>query len=323
MLRLQVSKHSLIALVLPVVVHISSAASTDPKLIALVPADAQIVAGINALPPQGQPDRFVLITHDNTVDLQDFFALSGADGSRTIDQVVFVAIANSAGQLSEHGLLVSGHFDQPHIYKSAAEGGATVTYYRGIPVLVVQPFAREQGAFNEVRWLAVLDSHVLVFGTIDTLRRELDRYSASSPAYSSLLSRLAHLRSKDQSWCLLAPPIRNDEIRGLLATLDPKLADIAEFGGSLAFGIHYGRRVEFEYEVTVESRAAGRPTLQSPIHSPAISESKALLFPTLNIIKDDNTTRGVISISMARYRAWLAEVRRYAERIELPKDGVR
>jgi hypothetical protein len=314
---LRVSKCFLIAVVLPVVMPISSPASTDQKLIALIPAGAQIVAGINTLPPQGQPDYFILVTHDNIVDLQDFFALSGADGSRIMDQAVFVAIANRAGQLSEHSLLVSGHFDQTHIYKSAVESGATVTYYRGIPILVVQPFAREQGTFNEARWLAVLDSHVLVFGTITTLRLELDRYSARSPADSSLLSRLSHLRSKDQSWCLLSPPTRNDEIRGLLATLDPKLADIAEFGGSLAFGIHYGRRVEFEYEVTVDSTGAGRPTLQSLIHSPAISESKAMPLPTLNIIKDDNTTRAVISISMARYRTWLAEVRRYAERFLL------
>jgi hypothetical protein len=314
MQRLRASKLYLEALVLLLVVPISSAAARDLKLIALVPPGAQVVAGINALPQQGQPDNFLLITHDNIVDLQDFFALSGADSSRIFRQVVFVAIANSGGLLSEHSLLVSGHFDQPHIYKSAVEGGETVTYYRGIPVLVVQPFKREQGAFNDVRWLAVLDSNVLVFGTISTLRRELDRYIARSPADSQLLNRLDRLRAKDQTWCLLSPATRNAEISGLLATLDPKLANIVQSGGSLELGIHYGRRVEFEYEVTVGSTVPGHDILRSPIHSPVLSDNRASLLPALNIIGDDNAARGVIEVSISRYRAWLAEVRRNGER---------
>jgi hypothetical protein len=318
MQRLRVSKLCLKALVLLFVVPVSCAASRepsrDPKLIALVPPGAQIVAGINASPQPGQPDNFVLVTHDNVVDLQDLFALSGADVSRIFQQVVFVAIANNAGLLSEHSVLVSGHFDQPHIYKSAVEDGDAVSYYRGIPVLVIQPFTREQGTFNDVRWLAVLDSNVLLFGTVATLQRELDRYTARSPADSTLLSRLAHLRDKDQTWCLLSPPTRNDEIRGLLATLDPKLTNIVQSGGSLEFGIHFGRRVEFEYEVTLDSTVRGHDILRSLIHSPAASVNSASLSPALNIIGDDNAARGVVEVSMSRYRTWLAEVSRNGER---------
>lgn len=318
MQRLRVSQLYLKALLLLFVVPVNCAASRepsrDPKLIALVPPGAQIVAGINASPQPGQPDNFVLVTHDNIVDLQDLFALSGADVSRIFQQVVFVAMADSAGLLSEHSVLVSGHFDQTHIYKSAVEGGATVTHYRGIPVLVIQPLTREQGTFNDVRWLAVLDSNVLLFGTVATLRRELDRYTAGSPADSSLLGRLAHLRDKDQTWCLLSPPIRNDEIRGLLATLDPKPANIVQSGGSLEFGIHFGRRVEFEYELTGDSIVPGHGKLLSLLHSPVASQNRAPLLPALNIIGDDDATSGVIKVSMSRYRAWLAEVRRYGER---------
>jgi len=314
MQRLLVSKPYLRALMLLFVVPVSSAASTDPKLIALVPPGAQIVAGINASPQQGQPDNFVLITHDNIIDLQDLFALSGADVSRIFQQVVFVAIANSAGLLSEHSLLVSGHFDQPHIYKSAVEGGATCTYYRGIRVLVIQPLTREQGTFNDVRWLAVLDSNVLAFGTIATVQRELDRYTARSPADSTLLNRLAHLRGNDQTWCMLSAPDRNDEVIGLLATLDPKLANIVQSGGSLELGIHFGRRVEFDYEVTDDSTVPGLDTLRSHIDSTTRSENRASWVPALNIIGDDNATRGVVEVSMPRYRAWLAEVSRYGER---------
>ena len=82
-------------------------ASPDPRLLSLVPPGAQLVAGIIAPPTQGQPDNFVLMTHNNTVDLEDFYALTGADDSRTIHQIVFVAMTDNSGQLTEHSLLVS------------------------------------------------------------------------------------------------------------------------------------------------------------------------------------------------------------------------
>jgi hypothetical protein len=309
---LQFGNHCLLALVLLRVAPGSSAAPPDLKLIAMVPPGAQIVSGISSLPHGGQPDQFVLLTHDNVVDLQDFFALSGVDGARAIRQLVFVAIANNAGALSEHGLLMTGHFDQPLIYKSATQGGATVTAYRGIPILEIQPFAREKGTFSDVRWLAILDSNVLVFGTIATLRGELDRYSDRSPPDSSLVNRLARLRVNDQTWCLLSPSTRNDEIQGLLSTLDPELAEIAQSGGAFEFGIHVGRRVEFDY--ALDSTVGSGVPSKSLIPSPAPLEPKASLLPSLNIIASEASSRGVIKISMSRYRAWLAEVRGYAER---------
>jgi hypothetical protein len=99
-----------------------------------------------------------------------------------------------------------------------------------------------------------------------------------------------------------------------LATLDPKLTNIVQSGGSLEFGIHFGRRVEFEYEVTLDSTVRGHDILRSLIHSPAASVNSASLSPALNIIGDDNAARGVVEVSMSRYRTWLAEVSRNGER---------
>jgi len=52
----------------------------------------------------------MLVTHNNTVDLADFFALSGADSSRSIHEVILLAAADGTGGLGEHSLLASGHF---------------------------------------------------------------------------------------------------------------------------------------------------------------------------------------------------------------------
>jgi hypothetical protein len=296
-------------------IGIAGAASPDPRLLSLVPPDAQLVAGISASSIQDQPDNFVLMTHNNRVDLQDFFALIGADSSRTIHQILLAAMANKEGQSNEHSLLVSGHFDQRQVFKSAVDGGAAVTIYRRIPVLEIQPFAREHATFRDVRWLAVLDSSVLVFGSIASTRLELDRYLMHSQTYESLLRRLAHLRSKDNTWCLLSassptlPSLtRSHEIHDVLAELNPELADLAQSGNELEFGLYYGRRVEFDYEVNFASTASGRDGTDSLRQTPAELTMRGTLLPMLNAARDANTLHGVIQISMSQYKEWLAGI---------------
>ena len=295
---------------------ITAAASPDPRLLSLVPPGAQLVAGINAPSIQGQPDNFVLMTHNNTVDIEDFFALTGADDERIIHQIVFVSATSTDGQLNEHSLLVSGHFDQLHVFKSAGEGGAAVTDYRSVPILVIQPLAREQGTLHDVRWLAILDSRVLVFGTIASTRLELDRYLEHSRTDDALLRRLAHLRSKDQTWCVLSAPVMNlslpawgKEIYAVLAKLNPELADLAQSGNELEFGLYYGRRIEFEYEVPFASTAGGRIRQDSLRRSPVEPAKSASLLPALDKAGDANSLHRVIVVSTSRYNTWLAEIR--------------
>ena len=289
-------------------------ASPDPRLLSLVPSGAELVAGISASTIQGQPDNFVLMTQNNWVDLQDFFALTGADDTRSIHQIVFVEVkvANRDGQPNEHSLLVSGHFDQRHVFKSASDGGTAVTNYRRIPILEIQPFAREHGRFHDVRWLAVLDSSILVLGSVASTRQELDRYLSHSQMDELLVRRLARLRSKDQTWCLLSASvqrlpslIRDHEIHDVLAKLSPELAELAKSGNELEFGIHYGRRVDFEYEVTLTS--VGRIGPDSFRHSVEPAKSESLL-PTFKTTADAEAVHGDISVSMSRYKTWLAQI---------------
>jgi len=294
---------------------ITAAASPDPRLLSLVPPGAQLVAGISAPSIQEQPDNFVLMTHNNTVDMEDFFALTGADNERTIHQIVFVSATSTDGQLNEHSLLVSGHFDQLHVFKSAAEGGAAVADYRSVPILVIRPLARERGTLHDVRWLAILDSRVLVFGTIASTRLEVDRYLEHSRTDEALLRRLTHLRSRDQTWCVLSAPVRNlslptwgREIYAVLDKLNPELADLVQSGDELEFGLHYGRRVEFEYELTSASTAVKRVRPNSLRQSPVEPAKSASLLPALDKAGDANSLHRVIVVSTSRYNTWLAEI---------------
>jgi hypothetical protein len=306
--RLPGCKPVLIALLLLVSAGKSPAASPDRKLLSLVPPGAPDVASIS--PPSGQPatNYFIVMTRNSGIDLNDFFALVGTDSKRSIHEVILVAVADKTGDLTEHGLLASGDFDRESVYKSALNNDATVVRYQGLSVLVVQPFARERGQFNEARWLAIPNPNVLLFGSIMTVRQELDRYLSHSVPDPDLLARLSRLRRDDEAWSVLSLPAWSPEIRDALAVIDPTLAETLKDGDKLQLGIHYGRQVEFEYEVTTASTADARTIASSltPSFAGPVEGSMSLL-PAGAII-DGNLVHGTIKVSMTRYNLWLAKI---------------
>jgi hypothetical protein len=277
-------------------------------ILALVPTGAEMVAEISAPLHQRQPDNFVLITHSNTLDLNDFYALTGADSTRVIQQIIFVAVGEKAGVLSEHSLLVSGHFDQARIYQSAIGGGASPTSYQGISILELLPFAHERGELNKVRWLVVPNSDLLLFGTIASVQQELDHLRNHSPTDPSLLNRLARMRHDVQTWCMLSVPARNAAIWTLLAALNPQLANLTREAASFQFGIRYARQVEFEYEVTTASATATRAIADLFPRSEARPAKEEALLDMNDLTEDGKTIHGTLKVPIARYNSWLAEV---------------
>lgn len=281
-----------------------SALSVDQSLLSLVPPGSKIVAGMDAPVPKGQSGSFILTTHKNTVDLQDFFALTGVDSSRVVRHAMFVATEDNNGQFDEHSFLASGHFDQARIYKSAVNGGAKAISYHNIPVLEIEPFARERGDFNDLRWLAILNSDILLFGTVPHVRQELDRYQAHSAPDPSLQHRMARMRGDNETWCVMLAPARNAEIRSTLTSLDAKLGEVAANLNAFQFGIRYRKHVEFEYEITTASNNISASLTES---LNALRKSSSFL-PNEQTTERENTTRGVIKIPQERFSKWLEEI---------------
>lgn len=282
------------------------AVTPNPKLVSLVPPTAQLVAGMSAPPRGRQPSGFLLVTHSSTIDLNDFVALMGVDGSYFVDQVIMVASDGGRGPLIEHSLLASGRFDQGLIYRSAYGLGAMATNYRGIPVLVVQPFARERGDFHDVRWLAVMDSKMALFGTIAMVQQELDRYLNRSVAEPLLVQKLARLRRDDDTWGLATLPHHDSEIQSIFQMLDSRLATLLRAGDTIQFGIHYGRQVEFEYEIGMAS-SPDHAAVESSL-APASTGPEGTLLPVADLTRVGSGVRGVLKVSKERYEAWKAEV---------------
>jgi hypothetical protein len=293
-------------LLLPILcVTIASAMPPDPRLLSLVPRDPQLLAGISSSPRES---HFLLFTGNNEVDVQDFVALSGVDDTRDIRQVILVASLNVAGQ-AEHSLLASGHFDQARIFTAAVQNGATVSEYRGIKLLVLQPFARERAVLEDVRWLAILGSGVALFGTTASVQEEMDRYVDRNAPDPWLTQKLARLHSDDETWCVVENVALNGDAQRALSRLDTTLAGLTGNGDAFQFGIHLGRRVRFEYEITRASGGSPQPIFDRLVRSIAGEGTKhASLLAASEASTDGGSERGELQVSRARYEAWIKEV---------------
>ena len=87
-------------------------------------------------------------------------------------------------------------------------------------------------------------------------------------------------------------------------------------GDTLEFGTHYGRQVEFEYEVGLASSHDVESVLAS-LQPPVTGSS---LLPVAELIKIDGGIRGVLKVSKDRYEAWKAGV--VAAQSDLPAVAV-
>jgi hypothetical protein len=303
--RLRVFRRWALPLLPILCVAIASAMPPDPRLLSLVPRDPQLTAGMSSSSGQG---HFLLMTRNNEVDFQDFLALSGVDNARLINQVILVAGLTAAGH-AEHSLLASGRFDPSRIFTAAVQNGAGANEYRGIRLLVLQPFARERAELKDVRWLAILDSSIALFGTPASVQEEMDHYVARNAPDPSLTQRLARLHADDETWCVVENFVGNRDVQRALSQLDTTLASLTQDGDAFQFGIHLGRRVRFEYEITRASGDSPRPIVARLARSLVGEGMKdSSLLPASEGISDGRSERGELQVSRIRYETWIVEV---------------
>jgi hypothetical protein len=272
-------------------------AGQDPRLLALVPPGAEIVAGFTV----GLPVSHLVVTRNNATDLQDLESFAGVDPTRTIAAVILIAASGSGAFLSDHSLVASGRFDAKHIFKAAKENGATESEYLGVPVLIIPPLARDKGVSEDVRWFAVIDSQIAVFGTIPMVREELSRSLARSQPDSSLTRDLSRLRSHDQSWCVLSSALHTTEVtRRWLAMLDPARGQADFVHDRVIMGIHFGKQIEIEFEAVSDSQPQTRPQ--------ASQTSEPDMAPVAShfVSNSDTTVHKVIRLSKKQYEQWTA-----------------
>lgn len=277
--------------------------SPDMRLLPLVPPESQIIAGMTGPVKANQLSSFLLITRNNEYDQEDFLALTGGDATRSIREVVFVAATGRGGFFGEHSLLAGGLFNREAIFRLADIGNARRESYRGVPVLVVPALARERDHFRDLRWLAIPDEHTAIFGSIASVQRELDRWIAKSPADEEFVERLRRLDQKYETWCLLPAPKADGIVTRALRGLDARLGDIAGQGGTIQYGIHFGKNVEITASVNAVSEVSSGPADMQLAQPMGVS----YFFSNSDSAGANAPKRVVVKVAQSRYEKWMEE----------------
>jgi len=92
-------------------------ASADRQLLALVPPESAVVAGIGLSPKGERPaGNLLIISKINWEDISQLLAWTGADASREIHQLMIASLDFIPGGMIHHSLLAKGHFDRIRIH---------------------------------------------------------------------------------------------------------------------------------------------------------------------------------------------------------------
>jgi hypothetical protein len=223
------------------------ASPLNSKLLSLVPPGAEIVAGFENHPAGNRPGRLLLVTHNDRLDLDDWQALAGVDGQRVIHEVIEVAATSPTGILTEHLLLVSGQFDKERIFNAAELNGAGRSEYQGETIMLIKPFAREQGEMLDTRWLVILNNRIAMLGTQSMVQRALYRYTTHADIDMPLMERLSQLRPDVTSWTvLLVSAVANESVTKQKNSTLTRLVDGAEV---LMVGARFGPKIRVDFSL--------------------------------------------------------------------------
>jgi hypothetical protein len=277
------------------------ALSPDPQLLSLVPPNAQVIAGLRVVRRSERHTSLLLINRENEYDLKDFRAVFGVDEAIRWHQLWMLGESNATGAAGQHSVLASGQFNSSLIFKSVVQNGATIDRYRGVTVLVLQPFARDPADLRITRWLAILGSRLAIFGSIDMVQEELDRHLAGTTASAVLTERLSHLRKDDDCWSAIEHFRSGERVKPALALLDSKFDSMKFDGDEFVMGARFGRQVEIEYEGFTRLQSANPTASASPV-----GLAPKTFLPRQKTKRGQDGGSAYVVVTQKRYDSWMS-----------------
>jgi hypothetical protein len=281
----------------------------EDRLLWLVPANAAIVAGIQDPHHGDQSGRLLIVTNNNNVDVNDWISLAGVDGRQEVDRLIAVAMASPRGDLAEHLLLARGSFEGGRILNQAERNGGGRREYRGVRIVEVEPFQREEKEMTDTRWLTVLDDNTAIFGTPTIVKSALDRYLSSSVADAALVKQLMTLRPDVNCWSILAMPgaVLARHLRA--GVVDETGAMLLRRISNVAVGMHYGSKERVDFSIGMNSPEAATAlaaAMDGRSHLLPIADTlRARLAP---VSVEQNEVRGSVRVKEEEFGSWLAAV---------------
>lgn len=283
------------------------------KLLSLVPAGSEIVAGLENRHDAATSGHLFLTTRNNCLDLNDWLALAGVDTARVFNEVIEVATSTPGARLAEHLLLVSGKFDGERIFRAAEQNGSEAVDFNGYKVLVIKPFPRELRDMRDTRWLVIINNQTAFFGTPFSVQEALQRYVTHALPDRILEERLSQLQPDVFCWNVLvqAPSLNKNITFARPRTAWARLMEDAEV---MMVGARFGPTTRVDFMISARSdRGSAFFGEKAEIFTELFAED-ALQLPagsapkiqshleTVNVAAD--RIEGSIAISSGQFDAW-------------------
>lgn len=289
-----------------------SASPRSNVLLPLVPSGSEIVAGFENYPDPHRHGQLILTTPNNRLDLADWLALAGVDNKRALNEAIEVAASTSGGLLTEHLLLVSGRFDRDHIYGAAEMNGSNKTECEGQTVMLIEPFAREKGAMQDIRWLLILENRIGMLGSPSMVRDALHRFLTHADVDMPLMERLTQLDPDISSWNVLV----SRPTAGVVYTVSQPASPWARLlkdADVLMIGAHFGSKVRIDFSLHarcdqgaefLEQKAASFAEVFAAKPPHPSRSSRAPQHEKDNSSLEPNHAQGSIELSLKEFQVW-------------------
>jgi hypothetical protein len=234
-------------------------AAVDPGLLALVPANTQLISGVHVdqsrVSPFGQFIISQIQTHPG--DLQKLIDATGFDPRNDVTEVLL----SSNGQAEGHvGLVLArGNFDPAKVETAATAKGAAIENYLGTNIIVGHhtDANSESGRPGAV---AFLDNTLAVAGTLDAVKGAIaGKGNTTIRIPESLLAQVNTLSAVNDVWFVSLVPGTTLLPQGVMsgngnaaASQDPKstaLQAILQSSG----GVRFGDQISMSFQALTRS----------------------------------------------------------------------
>jgi hypothetical protein len=280
----------------------------EDRLLRLVPANAAIVAGIQDPHHEDQSGRLLFVTDNNNADLNDWIALVGVADHQEVDGLIEVAMPSPRGDPADHLLLARGSFEGGRILNQAERNGGGRREDRGMRIVELKPFQREEKKMIDTRWLTVLGDNTAIFGTPMMVMRALDRYLSSSATDGALAKRMMTLRPDVNCWSILAMPgavLARHLPAGVVASRDTLLRGVS----NVIVGVHYGSKERVDFSIgtnSPEAATALAAAMDGQSHLMPIADTLRARLAAVSV--EQNEVRGSVRVKDKEFGSWLAAV---------------
>jgi hypothetical protein len=284
-------KQSLLALL----VVTSATAAVDPVLLALAPADAKILMGIQVDQSQSSSfGQFLLSRIGPAAGLDQFVTATGFDPRRDLKQVLAASSGNS-----NSGLVVArGMFQPDRLTTAAALAGATKSTYAGVDLYSASKGNSSNGT------LAFLDASTALIGDDATLKAAIDRYRSGSAFQGSLGARANEMSNLYQAWFVTSSIDNLANMSGAGGQIPPNaLQSILQVAGGLklsadavTFAVEAATRSDKDAQSLVDVVKFFTSMIQMNRNNDPNAARAAAIVDTASITASGNTMRMSLAV---------------------------